>query len=246
MQNSKRNIIGIVVLVALSAVVAVALYVLRPTAAPSGEIVAIPIEFSTEAVSSTESTAEEMEETSTSVSGPRIFEIQQSASQASFTIEEILRGNETTVIGVTDQVAGQILLDLENPGSTQVGIIQVNARTLATDVENRNRAIRNQILDVDEFEFISFEPGSIEGLPELIEIGQSYAVIIRGDLSIRHITNEATFEASITIDSADQISGSASAIIQRADYELTIPQVPNVAGVEESVIVALRFIALAQ
>ncbi len=263
MQRGVRNRLALIALIGLSIVVAYVAYVLRPTAAPSGEISAVAIEISTATLTELDVLSktsqdlsngetpemiqtEQIIETESSISGTRIYEIEQSGSTASFTINEILRGVDATVIGVTDQVAGQILIDFDNPASSQMGLVQVNARTLVTNSENRNRAIRNEILDVDEYEFISFEPTLMHGLPEQVEIGKSYEITIRGNLSIRDFTNEEIFQAIITIDSETQISGQASTVIQRSEYGLTIPQVLAVAGVEESVIVEINFVAVAQ
>ncbi len=85
-------------------------------------------------------------------SEPVVFEILQDGTEARFIIEEVLRGADTTVIGVTNQAAGQIAIDAANPSNSQVGVIQVNARTLATDNNIRNRAIKNQILRTNDFE----------------------------------------------------------------------------------------------
>ena len=167
-------------------------------------------------------------------------------SQAAFTIDEVLRGEDVTVLGVTDQVAGQIIIDFENPAASQLGLIQVNARTFATDNENRNRAIRNEVLDVSEFEFISFAPTSLENLPEQVAFGDEVSFVIVGDLTIRHVTREVRFTATLLFESAERVQGRASATIQRADFELTIPQVPAVASVSESVGLALDFVAVAQ
>ncbi len=236
-------------------IAALAAYILRPTVAPSGEIAAVPIEISSDITSEIDlptstvevtSVAELAEELENDIAGPIIFEIQQSSSQASFTIDEILRGVNTTVVGVTNQVAAQILLDFIDPKASQIGLLQINARTLLTNSENRNRAIRNQILDVEDYEFISFEAVKLIGLPESIEIGESYDIEIVGNLSIRHITNEVTFVATINIESMVQISGEASTTIQRGDYELIIPRVPSVAGVSEAVILEINFVAIAQ
>ena len=63
-----------------------------------------------------------------------------------FELDEDLRGSRITVVGMTDQVAGEVALDFANLADTQVGTIQINARTLATDNNFRNRAIQNEIL----------------------------------------------------------------------------------------------------
>ena len=92
------------------------------------------------------------------------------------------------MVGVTDQVAGAIQIDLENPANSQVGVIQINARTLVTDSDRRNRAMQNQILETGSYEFITFSPTAITGMPDTITLGESYAFQITGDLTIRDIT----------------------------------------------------------
>ena len=224
--------------------------ILRPTAVPSGALTAVPIELSTPeilslSVEATE-TSSELQEIEKAVSGPIVFEIVQEESEVRFIIDEILRGVSTSAVGRTDQIAGQLIVDPQNPSSAKVGVIQVNARTLATDVENRNRAIRNEILDTDDYELITFTPSELVGLPESVAIGEPFSFQIIGDLTIRHITQQVNFDTTVTIDSLTQISGLASTTIFRADYELTIPQVPIVAGVDEDILLEIDFIARAQ
>src|SRR5688572_25443158 len=59
-----------------------------------------------------------------------VFEILQDGSEARFVINEVLRGSPTVVTGTTNQVAGQIAINPSDPTATQLGVIQVNARTL--------------------------------------------------------------------------------------------------------------------
>ena len=56
-------------------------------------------------------------------------------------------------------------MDFAQPGSAKVGTILVNARSLATDNDFRNRAINNQILKTGAYEFITFTPTQPLGFP---------------------------------------------------------------------------------
>ena len=183
-------------------------------------------------------------ETEPAGSEPILFQIVQSESEARFSIDEVLRGNPKTVIGVTDQVAGEILFDPADPSSVQVGTILVNARTLVTDDDRRNRAIGNQVLDTGNFEFISFTPTEISGLPEAVSRGETVSFQITGDLTIRDVTREVTFEAVVIFVSEDRLEGSASTIVIKEEYGLTIPNVPFVADVSEEVGLAIDFTAV--
>lgn len=172
-----------------------------------------------------------------------VFTIDQAASQVRFQLDEDLRGVRTTVIGTTDQVAGQLSLNLADLSQTQVGIIQINARALATDNNFRNRAIQNEILDTGAFEFITFTPTGIEGLPASAAVGQTVSFTLVGDLTIRDVTLPATFAVEATAVSETQITGTATAVVKCADFGLDIPSVPNVANVEEEVELYIDFTA---
>lgn len=246
MQNRIVRVLAAVAGAGLVLAVAAYAYVTRPSPEASGEITAIPLDADlpapeqvTEAPEATATQPEESQPSSALVT----LELVQAESEARFIINEILAGVPTTVVGVTDQVAAQIIIDPTSPQSTQVGVVQINARTLATDREQRNRAIRNQILNVAEFEFITFTPTEIIGLPETAEVGQTLNFQIVGDLTIRHITQQVTFDATVTAESETRVVGLASATIQREDFQLVIPSVPQVAGVEESVVLELQFVA---
>lgn len=178
--------------------------------------------------------------------GLQVYEISQADSQVRFELDEDLRGQRITVTGVTDQVAGEIAVDLADLASTQVGVIQINARTLATDNSFRNRAIQNQILDTGNYEFITFSPTSVEGLPDSVAIGEEVEFVLAGDLTIRDITESAQFFVTATAVSEDQLVGTAVASVFREDYDLQIPSVPNVANVEEEVELYIDFVANAR
>jgi polyisoprenoid-binding protein YceI len=211
-----------------------------PTEAPATEAVptAEMVEPTVEAVAPTEEpTAEPV------AAEPVVYTIDQAASQVRFELDEDLRGQRITVVGTTDQVAGQIALNLADLSTTQVGVLQINARTLLTDNNFRNRAIQNEILNTGAFEFITFTPVSVEGLPPSAVVGQPVQFTISGDLTIRDTTMPATFNVEATAVSEGQITGTASTVVNRADFGLNIPSVPNVANVEEEVELYINFTA---
>jgi polyisoprenoid-binding protein YceI len=114
---------------------------------------------------------------------------------------------------------------------------------LQTDNNFRNRAIQNEILDTGNYEFITFSPTSIEGLPASASIGEEVEFVLGGDLTIRDITNPVQFIVRATAAAEDQLVGTATASVFREDYGLQIPSVPNVANVEEEVELIIDFVA---
>ena len=170
------------------------------------------------------------------------YAIDQAESQARFTIFEELNGVPTDVIGVTDQVAGEAAVNLLDLSQTRLGVIQVNARALATDQDRRNQAIRNRILLTDQYEYITFTPTEINGLSGSAAPGQTFTFRILGDLTIRDITRPVEFEASVAVASSERLNGFAEAVIAKSDFNLIVPNVPFVANVGENVTLEIDFV----
>lgn len=247
-------------LLAVLALGAAACGLLREPEQASGEIEAIPLEVETqtpepypvepvagqgEAESPYPVEGDTEESPSGQATARVVYQISPGDSLVRFELNEELRGQPKTVVGTTDQVAGQIALNLANLSQTEVGVIQINARTLQTDNNFRNRAIQNEILDTGEFEFITFTPTAVEGLPAAANLGEEVSFTISGDLTIRDVTRPVVFEVTATATSETELSGSASTVVQRADYNLVIPQVRQVANVEEEVELYIDFVAVA-
>ena len=177
----------------------------------------------------------------------RLFRIVPEESEARYEIDELLRGEPTRVVGLTDQVAGDIIVDFANASASQVGVIRINVRTMETPEDRRDRAVRSRILQSaeDQFEFVDFTPTALEGLPDAVSVGDTVSFTIVGDLKVRDITAEARFQATITVVAEDRLEGTAEATILRSTYNLVIPQVPFVADVGEEVLLGIKFVATA-
>jgi polyisoprenoid-binding protein YceI len=218
-------------------------------ASPTSESTAGEVTEPTEAAAQSEAPAQSEEtpapeaEADTATDELSIFRIAPGESRVRFELDEVLRGQPTTVVGSTDQVAGEIAFNLGNPLATQVGVIQINARALATDNNFRNRAIQNEILQTGAHEFITFTPTAANGLPQSATLGEEVTFTIDGELTIREITRPVTFEVTATAMTEEQLVGTAQTVILRNDFELRIPEVPQVADVEEEVELYIDFIA---
>lgn len=176
-----------------------------------------------------------------------VYSIDQSQSEVSFALSEVLQGNPTSVVGSTREVAGEVLVDLEDPSNSKLGEIVINVRTLTTGNDFRDRAIRGPILNSasDEMEFATFVPSSIEGIPGSVAVGDSLAIVVIGDFTVAGVTSPVSFDVGITLMSETQISVSGTATVARSDFGLTIPNAPGVANVSEDVVLGFRFVALA-
>lgn len=231
-----RNLIIGIIAIAVVAVAAGLLYL--QIAGGSGEASA-----DIDEVSETLDTAENAD----SNANATLFRIQSDESEASFTLDEDLSGIRTTVVGTTDQVGGDILVNFDEPSASEVGVITINARTIETDENRRNQALRARILRSaeDDYEFITFTPTAVSGVPASVAVGDTVTFQLTGDLAIIDTVNEVTFDVEATLVSEEQLDGTASATVAYADWGIGVPSVPFVANVDDDVLLTITFVATA-
>lgn len=174
-----------------------------------------------------------------------IYALATNESGVRFTMDELLRGQPKTVVGITRLVSGQIALDSANLSTAQVGVIQVNARSFYTDDTFRDEALHTFILDSPNFPLVTFAATRIDGLPEQIAVGETAVFTLTGDLTIRDMTQPVTFECTAVLTSPTRIEGHAAATISRAEFNLVIPEVPQVANVDDLFLIEIDFVATA-
>ena len=175
------------------------------------------------------------------------FVIDPSQSVAVFELDEVLRGEPKTVVGTTDQVAGQVLVVANDLGASVFSDIVINARTLSTDSEQRNRAMRGPVVldsGSDEHELITFTPTTLDGLDGVQPaVGESYRFTVEGELTIKGTTAPATFEVTVEMLDEGSIAGVATTQVLRSEFGIGIPSVPFVADVSDEVLLTLEFVA---
>ena len=178
-----------------------------------------------------------------------VYRIDKDQSAVSFTLQEDLRGQRTTVVGTTNEVAGDILVDFNNPSQSTISMVRVNVRTLSTDTSMRDNQIRGKILqssrDEENYEFTDFTPTEILNFPADPQIGEPITFQIVGELRVRDITQTVTFDVTATLVDETTLTGTATTQVLRGDYELTIPSVPGVANVTDEVDLNINFVAVA-
>ncbi len=178
--------------------------------------------------------------------GSTTFRIVPEESEARFTISEVLLGTAQTVVGATQDVSGEITLNSSSPLDVSIGVIEINADSFVTDNERRNTAIRRFILQTSSYPTITFTPTTLGDMPNAVAVGDRVSLQVSGDLQIRELVNPVTFDVTVDVVSTSELSGSARAVLQRADYDLSIPSVPSVTDVSEEVGLELDFVARAE
>ena len=109
----------------------------------------------------------------------------------------------------------------------------------------RNRAVKNRILQTDAYEFVTFQPTQLTGLPESAAAGEPLSFQIVGDLTIRDTTKQVTFDVTLTPVDETRLEGLATLTIPYGDFGLAIPDSPSVDTVADDVTLELEFVAVA-
>lgn len=213
---------------------------IEPTDAPDEEAAVTESESEAESVSDTASESE----SASAGSGALTFTIVPEQSEARFYIDEELRGNPVTVMGVSSSLNAQLTIDPANPALTQIAPVTIDAGSFVTDSDRRNGAIRRFVLSSDSYPTITFAPSAIESLPGSVAVGDTFEFQVTGDLTLKDETRSETFDVSVTVDSENQLTGLASATIIYADYGIFIPDVPFVANVGDELKLEFDFVAL--
>ena len=177
----------------------------------------------------------------------QLFRIVSEESEARFSVSETVPIG--IAVGRTNQVAGDIIVDFNNPSNSRIGLIRINLRTLQTDNPDRDRSIRCCVLlsAQEAYEFSDFIPTSISGLPELVQIGQEVNIKVTGDLTLRGTTRTVTFDVSLTIMSVDELRGLGRTVVNRSEFGILndAGNMFDYHGVAESVTLEFEFVARA-
>ena len=118
----------------------------------------------------------------------------------------------------------------------------VNARTLATDSEFRDRALKNRILYTDDYEFVTFAPTKLTGLPDAATFGEPFDFQMTDELTIMDVTRPVTFDVTVT-PTEDGLEGLATTTFPYEDFSLNIPASQAVQAVADEVTLEFNFTA---
>lgn len=169
--------------------------------------------------------------------GLRTFVIVPEQSKASYIVDEeffadalskynIAAGKVQTV-GSTQEIAGQLQLnldDLSSPLGDNRFTVQMN--TLSSDQALRDGWLRTSGPRFNQFPTAEFVATGVEGAPASYSEGQEVQFRLPGNLTIREITQPATFDVTATLQ-GDTISGVATARARLSDFGIDPPNFAN-------------------
>jgi polyisoprenoid-binding protein YceI len=137
-------------------------------------------------------------------------------SQAGYRVAEVLFGQDTEAVGRTTGVTGQLLIT----GTTiDSATFEVDMTTVSSDQGRRDNQFRTRIMDTDAYPTATFEltePIDLEAVPDDLE---QVTVTATGELTLRGVTNEVTFELTAQRN-GDTIEVTGAVPVAFADYEI--------------------------
>jgi polyisoprenoid-binding protein YceI len=122
-------------------------------------------------------------------------------SFAGYRVHEVLRGEEVTVTGRTEDVTGSVTLA---DGAVTDAEVVVDVESIATDEPPRDAYFRGTVMQVGTYPTATF----VLTEPAPLEPGQT-AVELTGDLTIRDVTREVVVDAEVAAseDGAQVVGG---------------------------------------
>ncbi|TMI78350.1 MAG: YceI family protein [Bacillati bacterium ANGP1] len=146
------------------------------------------------------------------------FEIAPGDSSVVFSVPD----NRGGFSGRTTRVTGRIVVEALGDGDEYVATVtaMIDAASISTGNAIRDASMRSTFLRTREFPTIAFE-GTVRARPGLGV--HPFAAAARGRLTIRDLTREVEFPATVTALAREYLAD-ATAIVRMADYQIPYPR----------------------
>lgn len=182
------------------------------------------------------------------LSGEVEFEILPYESKVTYSVGEVFLGEENrpnVAQGTTDQVTGTIVINFDAPEQSSAGVITANIEMFFSDRPRRDRSIRAEWLESGLYPLATLEVTRIEGSLADAQEGEDVPLKVTGDLTVRDVTREVTFEGSMRLD-GERLSGEMVTDLLMTDFGFEPPFINGFVKVENEVEVTVVIVAAAK
>ena len=163
-------------------------------------------------------------------------------SEVRYVVNERLAGTAKTTVGVTTVLAGDIVIDIDDPSRSRVGTVVVNVEMFDSDSALRDKRLRHDFLESTHWPFASFEPTEIRGLPDAYEEGASHDIEISGDLTVKETTRPVVFEGTVRAD-AEELTAAMSVAVNGSDFGVGPINIARLARTDDRIVIELDLVA---
>ena len=177
----------------------------------------------------------------------RTFAIVPAQTEASYEVQEqFLQQNlPVKAIGRTNEVTGTFRFTQDGQPSGEVTKIVVDLRTLKSDSDRRDNAIRGRWLESDTYPLAEFVSTGVEGTPASYKDGDQVTFKLNGNMTIRNVTKPASFDITGTLK-GDTVTGTATTNLLMKDFGFDPPVIAGVLTVKDGVTITVNFTAKEQ
>jgi polyisoprenoid-binding protein YceI len=164
-------------------------------------------------------------------------------SEARYRVREQLAGLDfpNDAVGITNSVAGAIVLADDGTLVSDQSEIRVDLTTLATDSERRDGYVQRRTLEVEEYPEAVLVPLRFMGLSGPIPETGSATFQLEGSLTLHGVTQTTVWEVSAEFG-PDKISGLATTAFQFETFGIAVPSVARVLSVDDNIRLELQFL----
>ncbi len=163
-------------------------------------------------------------------------------SAARYEVEERLAGSSQTARGTSSVLAGDIVVNIEDPSLSRIGTIVVNVEMFESGSSLRDKRIRHDFLESTHWPFVRFEPTLVEGYPAAFADDATQDLTIIGDLTVKETTLEVSFSGPVTV-AADRLTASMSATILGSEFGVGPIHIARLAHTEDEITLIFDLVA---
>ncbi len=173
----------------------------------------------------------------------RVFRIDPNRSTARYqAFEEFLDATVGSPVGETSAIAGEVLIEPDDPEASRSGTIVVNVESLASDSPMRDSRLRKAYLESSTHPEVEMRFGRFLDLPESFEEGVEYTLRLEGDLTVKGITALTVWDASLAFEGA-RLSGSATTEVLMSTYGVGPISIAGLLKTRDEVVLSIDLVA---
>lgn len=156
--------------------------------------------------------------------GVRRFVIDPAESSAKYVVMENLRLIDTTAVGVSEAVSGEIYLSPDGLSPAAASTFKVDLRELTSDEGMRDNYIKRNTLDTRNFPFAEFVIESLSGFPANYVENEQVELTLTGSMTLHGVTRPLSFIV-LARQAGDTLTATADADFKMTDFGIDPPSV---------------------
>jgi polyisoprenoid-binding protein YceI len=144
----------------------------------------------------------------------------QNSTEAGYTFDEVLPGQEKTTSGRTSSVSGSLLVA---DGTLREGKVTVDTASIESDIEKRDIHVRDNILHTDRYPEATFTITDPVDLSSLPEDGTVDTVTVNGELTMHGKTNKVSADLSV-LRTGENVIVQGQVPVEREAFGIVSPE----------------------